>query len=388
MKKWAIVLIILGVAGLLGWGMYQKFELISPKGSVRQTAKDKEVVEVMGFLPTWMVGKTIEYGDEIDSLVFLGVEIDGEGNLIWDIQGRKINNEDYLKIKNQVKKNILGIKLFKDKEIDKLLASEEYRQKAIEEIKAIVLVAGYDGVNIDYEYMGDANRLLNDDFLSWLEQLRNFGVGEVSMDVFANTVIKGDTDKIKRLMEKLDYLVVMGYDFHRPGSNFAGPVAPIGSKPGDRNLGEVIQKIGEGDIDEKKVVLAMPLYGYEWQVEGVEAGSRVVGGGSMVSYRRGLDEYNSGSNWDELAMSPWKSWSKEVTKTRNKRVLVNKRWKTIKENYVETEYYQAYFENERSLAAKLDLAVGGGLGGVAFWALGYEGTSGEVWKLVGSKIGR
>lgn len=385
MKSIAIILIVLGIVGLGAWRVGKEWEIVSPLGSKKEVLGES-TVSVMGFLPTWMVGKTMEYTTQIDSLVFLGVEMDGEGNLIWDIQSKKINNEDYLKLKKNVTKNILGIKLFKDKEIDKLMASEEAKKKAIGEIKAIVAVADYDGVNIDFEYMNDPMRLMEEDFQNWLIDLRKSGVGELSMDVFANTVIKGDTDKIKRLMEKLDYLVVMGYDFHRPSSDWAGPVAPIGSEAGDRNLGEIIQKIGESNIDEKKVILALPLYGYEWQVAGLEKDSKTIGTGWMVSYKQGMDEYDKNSKWDELAMSPWISRSEVVTRTRNKRVLVNKRWRTIKEQYKDTVYYQAFFENERSLAAKLDLAVNSGLGGVAFWALGYEGEDNNVWRMVREKV--
>lgn len=385
MKRAAVILIILGIVGLAGWWFYREFEIVSPLG-VKKEVKEENRMSVIGFLPTWMVGKTIDYSDEIDSLIFLGVEMDGEGNLIWDLQSKKINNENYVKLKNRVSKNILGIKLFKDGEIDKLLASEEAKRKAVEEIKAIVEVADYDGVNIDFEYMNDPMRLLEDDFVNWLEQLRNFGVGEISMDVFANTVIKGDVVKIKRVMDKLDYLVVMGYDFHRPSSDFAGAVAPIGSKAGERNLGEVVQKVAEADIDEKKVIMALPLYGYEWQVEGEEANGRTIGLGWMVSYREGMEKYDKDSKWDELTMSPWISTSEVVTKTRNKRVLVNKKWRTVKEQYQETVHYQAYFENERSLGAKMDLVVESGFGGVGFWALGYEGDNSNVWKIVGEKI--
>ena len=42
--------------------------------------------------------------------------------------------------------------------------------------------------------------------------------------------------------------------------------------------------------------------------------------------------------------------------------------------------HQIYFEDERSLKAKLELVKQTGLGGVGFWALGYEGEDEEIWR--------
>jgi spore germination protein YaaH len=50
-----------------------------------------------------------------------------------------------------------------------------------------------------------------------------------------------------------------------------------------------------------------------------------------------------------------------------------------------TRIYQAYFENIESLRAKMELAKQTQVGGVGFWALGYEGDDGELWKMVVEK---
>jgi len=88
-------------------------------------------------------------------------------------------------------------------------------------------------------------------------------VGEISVDVFANTVIKGSATEIEELVSKVDYLVVMAYDFHRPGVDYAGSVAPLGSKVGERNITEVVERYLNLQLNKDKLVLAYPLYGYE-----------------------------------------------------------------------------------------------------------------------------
>jgi spore germination protein YaaH len=52
-------------------------------------------------------------------------------------------------------------------------------------------------------------------------------------------------------------------------------------------------------------------------------------------------------------------------------------------SYVEDEeYFIGFFENERSLSYKIDLASGLNLGGVAIWAMGYEGDTADLWQAI------
>jgi spore germination protein YaaH len=45
-----------------------------------------------------------------------------------------------------------------------------------------------------------------------------------------------------------------------------------------------------------------------------------------------------------------------------------------------------YYENSRSMSYKLDFVNQLDLGGVAIWALGYEGRSRELWDVVEQKL--
>ena len=187
------------------------------------------------------------------------------------------------------------------------------------------------------------------------------------MDVFANTIIKGSAEQMAELVSAVDKVIVMAYDFHRPGVDYAGAVAPIRSEPGERNILEITQRIERLGLERKKMVLAYPLYGYEWKTVSEEFGSQVKRGWyQMASWKRVKEMINNfkfqvsnfETKWDELSQSPWISF---------------------KEN---GEIHQIYYEDERSLRAKLELARQTELGGVGFWALGYEGEGEEVWREV------
>lgn len=106
-------------------------------------------------------------------------------------------------------------------------------------------------------------------------------------------------------------------------------------------------------MDKNKIIMAYPLYGYEWETFTAEFGSQIKRGWyQMASWKRTkelISEKNLEVNWDELSMSPWVTFEEEG------------------------KIRQIYFENERSLRAKLDLVKQNQLSGFGFWALGYEG---------------
>ncbi len=380
-----IILILLGVGGWLFWSGRAGGDLLTPLSSKLFNLENSRKMEVVGFLPTWMVGKTKIYGNELSELVFLGIEVGKDGGLIWDSQSKKIFGTDFEKQKNEVKnsggKVAVGLKLFKDNDIDKFLASEMARAKLVEEVRNLVGGGRFDGINVDFEYQGSPTKILSRSMLDFLGELKKGTGVEVGIDVFANTMIKGDGEDLAKFISVVDRFIVMAYDFHRPGSNNSGPVAPLRSVAGSRSLIEVVERVVEEKLDKKKIILALPLYGYVWRVEDDGFGSLVVGGGGeMVSFNRAkrlikeeglavdadgvLGEGEFRENFDEESMTPW--------------VVYKKRGKL----------YSAYFENSKSIGVKVALARQTELAGVGFWALGYEGEDNIINSLSLAPKGR
>ena len=338
---------------------------LNPLSDKKEGTSINSDLVTFGFLPTWMVGKTRIYGDEVTRLVFLGVESDEQGNLIWDSQSKKITEESFLTQKKKTKesggKNILGVKLFDDEKLENLLKDEISRKNLISQIKVLRQDQDFDGVNLDFEFQNDPLAILDEDFLAFLNELKLANVGEVSVDVFANTIIKGGKERLNKILEKVDYLVVMAYDFHRPGVDYTGAVAPLGSEVGERNITEVVEACLNGGLNKNKLIMAYPLYGYEWKTETSDFEAKIKRGWyQMASWNRMkelIDDKNLVVNWDELSMSPWVNFEEEG------------------------EIHQIYFENERSLGAKIDLVRQNQLAGFGFWALGYEGDDKNIWNL-------
>lgn len=377
MKKILIGLgcVFLGAGLTLGFLKWRGADLTMLNPLVRNTPTvvKKKVGGLVGFLPTWMVGKTRLYGKEVDQLVFLGIEVKENGSLVWDLQSNKIHNSDYLKQKENIKrtggKNILGIKLFEDEKIDALLASDEAKQRLIDEVADVVKTGGFDGVNVDFEYMNNPVRILDEDFGELMIRAKAAGWKEISVDGFANTIIKGSSEGLNKLLEKIDLMIVMAYDFHRPGSDYAGPVAPVKAEPGQRSISEILEKSVDFNLKKEKIIMAYPLYGYEWKTVGATFGSQTKVGtnGWTVQYKESVGF--TGTSWNDDSMSPWMAFNQDEVVKRT--VIVRRKKKVISETI--SQPHQVYFENENSLKIKIEMAKQAQMGGIGFWALGYEG---------------
>lgn len=363
-----VVSIVFLVVGLLGLYLFREQHMLSPLGQkIWGLDSPKKHYEVVGFLPTWMTAKAKLDVQVLDQLIFLGVGVSDQGHLDWDSQAKKIHSPEFKAMQTQMKhkgkKTILGIKLFEDTKIAKLMANPAAQDRLIQELEQVVAQEEFDGVNVDFEYMANPTGVLEEEFIAFLTKLNAAELGELSLDVFCNTILKGNWTNLAQAAEILDYIVIMAYDFHRPGVDYAGPVAPIRATGAERSILETLQAAHEIGLPKEKIIVAYPLYGYEWQTADCTYAAPVKKGWSaMASYGRMKEELVAEGlepEWDSLALSPWLCREKEG------------------------QAYQVYFENLQSLSLKIKLVVESQMGGVGFWALGYEGDDGqEVWSEV------
>jgi hypothetical protein len=133
------------------------------------------------------------------------------------------------------------------------------------------------------------------------------------------------------------------------------PSARWGDRALSATLDDYVAALG-GRTD--RLVLGLPLYGYDWPVVAPAVPAQSAGTASAVLYAdcrvRGAA---AGWQWDADAHVPWYAYEAGGPR-------------------------QAWCEDGRSLAEKLALARDRDLAGVAFWALGYEQGDPEVWDAV------
>jgi len=301
-------------------------EILSPLGIVRNITQKREY-KTMAFLPNWSADKYAKIPEGLDEIVFW------QGAVNTGFKGKKI-----VSLVNIVNPPVGGKKIDYEKELEIIKNKKTY-----------------DGVNIDFEFNDNPLGVLDDDYLNFLVEVKKMGVKMIGVDVFANTIIKGSKEKLEKLFAAVDEVIIMAYDFHRPGMDISGPVAPIRTPVGERSIWEVVQRINDLGLPRDKIIMAYPLYGYEWKVYSADYRAQIKRGWYQVASMRRVKELIKEKGliekWDEEAASPWLSFEEDG------------------------ELRQIYYENEKSLKIKLDLVKQNQFKGVGFWALGYEGNT-------------
>ncbi|WP_255361604.1 MULTISPECIES: glycosyl hydrolase family 18 protein [unclassified Candidatus Frackibacter] len=138
-----------------------------------------------------------------------------------------------------------------------------------------------------------------------------------------------------------DQVIIMGYDYHWCGGS-PGPIAPI------YWLEDVI-KYSLLEIPKEKLILGLPTYGYDWELESNNFAQAL----SYSEIMKLLSKYDVDYYWDEEAATSY-----------------------FKYQSVEEEHI-VWFENLKSIKKKLDLIRKYELGGVVFWRLGLEDE--RIW---------
>ncbi|MDR7300170.1 glycosyl hydrolase family 18 protein [Haloactinomyces albus] len=231
--------------------------------------------------------------------------------------------------------------------VARFLHDPQRRQQHITDIVELVLRENYTGIDIDYEDLRASDR---DEFTGFITELAD-ALHEhdklLSVALFAKTSEAGydqrnvaqDYAAIGRVA---DQVRLMGYDYHWPTSE-PGPVAPIGWI--DDVLGYATTR-----IPAHKVVLGVPLYGYDW----------VDGYGTPVSWleaSRLAARHQARVRFDEASRSPWFRYTD-----------------------AQGREHEVWFENAASSRAKFLAARQAGISGVYLWMYGPADT--DTWSEV------
>lgn len=224
--------------------------------------------------------------------------------------------------------------------ISQILNNPSLRQNFMDNIFNLVSQRGYAGVNIDFEGILPEDRDLFSTFLNQLgDRLHNEGLvltiatpPKTSEDIpwYAGY----DYGAIGAVV---DLMFIMAYDWHHMASP-PGPVAPINEV---RNTIEFALE----SMDRSKIILGVPLYGYNW----------------TLPYNQGnLATAISNQNAINLAMN----YSLPISYSEENEAPYF--------NYIDRsgQTHVVWFEDTRSIAAKMELVREYQLQGIGAWQVG------------------
>jgi len=216
------------------------------------------------------------------------------------------------------------------------------------------------GVHLDFEVFRPVDAAARDGFTAFVAELAaelRAGFPGRSLSVFVLAFDDDDVYNERALGRLADYLVLQGYDYHGLASPNAGPVGALRGW-GRLNWEHVVERFESFGVPRRKLVMGLPLYGYEWSVASDEPGAESVAPGVIAPYAAGPD------------VVP------ELPRAREQA----ERHGLLRDPVSGSPYYvfrlpsgwvQGWFEDEESLAAKIEFVRARGLGGVAFFPLAY-----------------
>lgn len=375
---------------LLIWFMWDE-PLVSPLSTsplfrfLQQTdfaTGDKKVV--YGFLPYWNLDD-VSLQKELTHLAYFSLTIGSDGSLLTRVGAE--GEPGYTKFSSELFDDLsshmlaqggsidLVLSQFVAEDIEQFLGSATAQDTLLTSLDSVLLSYPISGINIDIEYAGTPPERTRQQFSAFIVKLREhlnsrYRHITLSTDVYASAANTPNLWDIEALAPHLDYIVIMAYDFHRRSSPQAGPVAPLfgGNKLWDSDINSHLREFLKL-VPPSKLLLGIPFYGYEWQTTSRDAQSHTFPDtGSTASFKRVQDLLTNREvldvqeHWNDDALSPYLSYVQD------------------------DEIYVIYYENSRSISYKLDYVNQLNLGGIAIWALGYEGDTRELWDVIARKL--
>lgn len=353
----AIILVISKQSLPYNHWLYQTFGIKKPK--------------IVGFLPYWLADKaTGPYSNLLTTYTYFGLTIDVNGEIIKldnpqeQAQGWTMLTSEKLANKfrdDPVTDKSLLVSLMDEEKIIQLLQEpEKNAQNLIRDISPIMKKYGYSDLNIDIESFSETEESTRSAFTKFLSMVKEGmqveNLGTVTIDLTPISLVKKHLIDPVAIGEVADTIVLMAYDYNYSGSEISGPVAPVNGVDTIREYDvETAIQLALKVIPKQKLILGIPLYGYQYDTLSDSPISPVVpGSGQTVSNRRAEDLLNHCSDCkqidDPIAKSPF----------------------LIRPNQGVYEHYA--YEDEKSFSEKIALAKKYDLGGIAMWALGYEGN--------------
>jgi spore germination protein YaaH len=321
----------------------------------RAMRSGKATRDNLGFYPYWVTlpVANIPYG-LIDTVAFFSLELNQYGNLTslhgWP-HGALVNAA------HAAGSNVVvTITNFTGSQLSTLLASSSYRATAVANIVAQVVAGNADGVNIDFENLPASAKSNLVTFMTQLRVALEAELGDPHISVCTPAIDWAYAYDFDKLAEQADYLFIMAYNYHY-SSGDPGPVAPLhagGDWPSwagiDYTLDDYETYISPYTL--RKVILGLPLYGYEWPTTSDAVPGTATGSGSAVLTSTALSMVQSGQygsrKFDAATKSPYLA-------------------------YNDGSWHQLWYTDWRMLVNRWIYGLNRNVGGVGIWALGYSG---------------
>ncbi|HHV19757.1 MAG TPA: copper amine oxidase [Thermoanaerobacterales bacterium] len=305
---------------------------------------------IMGYYYSQSYEDFLKNFNKMSSTAVKWYTLDMNGDLTDRDNSRYINvPEGYENVVKLSKENGIEIHMLvfesDSARLEKVLATPESRTRLVNQMITVVEREGYDGINVDFEYLKVADKDRFNEFVKSLYgELKVRGKSlNLSLPVKTEQTDWWPAYDYLTLGQYCDFAVLMAYD-KNPGT--PGPQSGI-------DWVEEVVDYAIARIPAEKVVLGIGYYGYDWA-----AGKRssVIAENNGATYLVFADElskkYGLNLNLDQKSGLLFGTYTDENGAS-----------------------HEIWMESNYSVDAKAKLAVRKGLKGVALWRLGFSNSS-------------
>ncbi len=221
-----------------------------------------------------------------------------------------------------------------------IFADQEIQNNLIENIVSTMKEKGYLGLDIDFEFVAPESRQQYIDFIRNVTNRLHAEGFTVNVDLAPKTSAEQtgllyEAQDYKAIGEIADTVLVMTYEW---GYTYGPPmaVAPL-------NNVKTVLNYALSEIPPEKILLGIPNYGYDWRLPYVRGESRAETIGNLQAVQR-AKLFGAEIQFDELAQTPFYTY---IAPDGSEHIV--------------------WFEDARSILAKLSLVPENNLRGVGYW---------------------
>lgn len=230
-----------------------------------------------------------------------------------------------------------------DNTLSTVLLGDEQKQEALfDEIVAVVKSKGYYGVDVDFEFVLPAER---EQYAGFINRLRG-RLNAENVPLVVALAPKTSAAQPGLLYEAHDYALLgaaannallMTYEW---GYTYGPPMAV---SPIDKV--EQVVAFAADNIPPERLFLGVPNYGYDWPLPYIKGETKATSLGCEQAVARAA-QFGADIRFDETAQTPYYTYTDEAGQA-----------------------HEVWFEDARSVAAKLDLWEKYALRGISVWNL-------------------
>ncbi len=333
---------------------------------------------VYGYLPYW-TEKKAQFSPALTHVSYFSLAIHTDGH-IDGIDGSKTTEAGARAIQNGVLEKLrttipsttaleLTLTMMDQKEIPVFVDTPGIADATASDLAWLFSHYPITGVNIDVEYVGETTPQQQQAFATYVRDVSKrlkdkHPVAHLSIAIMADSADRPRLTNPTLLAPSVDHIIVMAYDYHQRGSLKTGPNAPLYASEDSifgRDILTSLRSI-QASVPSNKIILGIPLYGYQWGVEGSDTSNFTLPKtGKTMTYAQIIALLQSKQVqrfFDPVSLTPYITFEQDGTTQ------------------------QLFYEDAQSIRYKLELVTQAHLGGIALWALGFEGSSRDLWKTI------